>query len=389
MKRISLLVFTIFVALVTYAQCDIAADIVDPDGYVNVRYDANSKADVVARLYSGTTVYYEYNSDSKWYRVSLIKAGTPLGYVHSSRLELETSSSPADYSDDASAFNIVVTEPGNILKYLPMDKLTQIKSITISGHMYETDIAIIKMCTNLQYLNMANATISESPESFERRKNDMFQSSDPLPDCYIPAEAFRDMRLKTVILPRKLKAIYHSAFKGCKSLKKIDLGEALVTIGGSAFENTQLIAVSFPKTLKEIYEDAFQNVRNLTILNLSHCAINEYLTMSGLNSNLGKLPDLETFYMPNGITTCAAFFFDKDNFGGECPMLKDFYVGKNVKSIDRKISNINLHFQSELAPEIGLFSEVSNCTIYVPKNGNITSYFAKFNGNGNKIIQEQ
>lgn len=389
MKKISLLIIIIFAALGIYAQCDIAAHIVDSDGYVNVRSNANSKADIVTKLNSGTTVYYEYNSNSKWYRISLEKFSTPLGYVHSSRLSAVASANPADNSADASALNIVVKEPGNILKYLPMDKLTQITSLTISGRMYETDIAIIKMCTNLQYLNMATATVSESPESFERRKNDMFKSHEPMPDCYIPSEAFRDMKLKTVILPRKLKAIYHSAFKGCESLQKVDLGESLVTIGGSAFENTQLVAVSFPKTLKEIYGDAFENVRNLKIIDLSLCAINEYLTISGLNSNIGNLPDLEAFYMPNNITSCAAFFFYEDNFGGECPKLKDFYVGKNVKSIDRKISNINLHFQSEIAPEIGRFSEVSNCTIYVPENGNITSYFAKFNGNGNKIIQGQ
>jgi len=388
MKIISVLILAIFTTLVTYAQCDIESYIVDADGYVNVRSDANSKASIVTKINSGTTVYYENNSNSKWYRISLEKAGTPLGYVHSSRLAPVTSAVPTDNSIDATALTIVVKEPGNILKYLPMDKLTQLTSLTISGKMYETDIAIIKMCTDLRYLNMANATISESPESFERRKNDMFKSHDPMPDCYIPREAFKEMKLETVILPRKLKAIYHSAFKGCESLQKVDLGESLVTIGGSAFENTQLITITFPKTLKEIYGDAFENVRNLKILDLSHCAINKYLTISELNSNLGKLPDLEVFYMPNGITTCAAFFFYADYFGGECPKLKDFYVGKDVKSIDRKIRGINLHFQSELAPELGMFSEVSDCTIYVPKNGNLTSYFANFNGNGNKIIQE-
>ena len=387
MKRISTFILTIFTALATYAQCDIAANIVDPDGYVNVRSDANSKATIVTKLNSGTTVYYEYSNNSNWYRISLEKAGAPLGYVHNSRLARTTSTDNAAVSNDDSSLNIVVTEPGNILKFLPIDKLTQITSLTISGKMYETDIAIIKMCTNLQYLNMANATISESPESFERRKKDIVQSHDPMPDCYIPVGAFRDMRLQTVILPRKLKAIHNSAFKGCKLLQNVDLGESLVTIGGNAFEDTQLIKVTFPKTLKEIYEHAFNNVQNLKVLDLSRCTINEYFTINGLNSRIGKLPDLEAFYMPSGITTCAAFF-SKDNFAIECPKLKDLYIGKDVKSIDRQIHGICLHFQSELAPEIGMFSEVSNCIIHVPKNGNITSYYAKFNGNGNKIIQE-
>lgn len=317
--------------------------------------------------------------------------------------------------------DIVVTEPGNILKYLPVDKLTKIKSLTITGHLYETDIAILKQCPNLQYLNLADAYITESPTSQERRQaeNQMWadivelsaidaemkyktgQSSkretrqqvaaaihtaammqqDNMPECYIPAGAFENMRLVEVVLPKTVKNIYREAFRDCKSLTKVDLGEALVTIGVSAFENTQLREITIPTTLKKIYDDAFRNVRSLKILDLSHCSIDEYSTFSGLNTTIGYMPDLEVFYMPNKISSCAAFSFG-------CPKLIDFYVGKDVKSIDREISNINLHFQSELAPEIGMFSKVSNCTIYVPKNGNLTSYYARFNGNGNKIVQE-
>jgi Leucine-rich repeat (LRR) protein len=319
------------------------------------------------------------------------------------------------------SLDIVVTEPGNILKYLPIDKLTQIKSLTVTGRLYETDIAILKQCTNLQYLNLSDTYITESPISQEHRQaeNKMWadleellaidaevkyetgqnskresrqqvaaaihaaaiMQQDDMPECYIPTDAFENMRLVEVALPKTVKKIYRAAFRNCKSLTKVDLGEALVTIGVSAFENTRLKEITIPTTLTNIYEDAFNNVRNLKILDLSHCAIDEYSTISGLNTTIGYMPDLEVFYMPNKINSCAAFSFG-------CPKLMDFYVGKDVKSIDREISNINLHFQSELAPEIGMFSKVSNCTIYVPKNGNLTSYYAKFNGNGNKIVQE-
>ena len=390
MKRYFLLVFAIFVALVIYAQCDVAAYIVDPDGYVNVRSDANSKADIVTKLNSGTTVYYEYNSNSKWYRISLEKAGTPLGYIHSSRLELVTSSDPVDNYDDASAFNIVVKEPGNILKYLPMDQLTQIKSLTISGNMYETDIAIIKMCTNLQYLNMATATISESPESFERRKNDMFKSHDPMPDCYIPAEAFAEMKLTEVVLPKTVKLICTSAFYGCTSLEKVNLGESLLIIERSAFAKTSISEIKFPKSLKQIKGEAFDKVTTLRVIDLSKCIMPEFArNIRGIevNANIGCLPSLETLYMPQGMDTFNPFV-SKDCSSSN---LKDVYVGKDVKIMNYSLDNVNLHFQSEIAPDLNSFGfseKITNCTIYVPKNGNITSYFAKFNGNGNKIVQE-
>lgn len=75
----------------------------------------------------------------------------------------------------------------------------------------------------------------------------------------------------------------------------------------------------------------------------------------------------------------------------DCSQLKDVYVGKNVKVMNFSLDNINVHFQSEIAPEINSFpftEKITNCTIYVPKNGNLTSYYARFNGNGNKIVQE-
>lgn len=388
MKRIALLVFALFAAFVVYAQCDIESYIVDPDGYVNVRSDANSKANIVKKINSGTTVYYEYNDNSKWYRISLVKNGTPLGYVHSSRLERVRSVDTIT----STALNIYVKEPGHILNYLPIDKLSDIISLTISGKMYETDIAIIKMCTNLQYLNLANAIISESEEGCRRRKNS-FVIGDfeypHMPNCYIPSNAFSEMKLTEVVLPQTVKFIGNSAFFNCTSLRKIDLGESLMIIERYAFANTSLDEVKFPKSLKKIKGEAFDNVATLRRIDLSKCTMEEFSNWLGgaeENANIGCLPNLEIFYMPQGMTSFNPFV--RTN----CSGLKDVYVGRDVKVMDYSVDNINLHFQSEMAPEIHSFmsvGKITNCTIYVPKNGNLTSYYAKFKGNGNKIVQEQ
>lgn len=336
-----------------------------------------------------------------------------------------------DYLIDPSAnlaLDIVVTEPGNILKYLPIDKLTQIKSLTITGHLYETDIAILKQCTNLQYLNLADTYTSESPTSQERREaeNKMWadiaelstidagvkyeigqstkgeakkQVADAvhsaammqqagMPECYIPEGAFENMRLIEVILPKTCKQINNNAFRGCKLLKKIDLGENLESIGRYAFAETQLEEISFPITLKVIKGEAFDKVTTLRVIDLSKCIMTEFARNIGgieVNANIGCLPNLETFYMPQGMETFNPFVRT------DCSGLKDVYVCKDVKVMNYSMDNINLHFQSEIAPELnsfGFFEKITNCTIYVPKHGNITSYYAKFNGNGNKIIQE-
>lgn len=324
--------------------------------------------------------------------------------------------------------DIIVTEPGNILKFLPIDKLSNIKSLTITGHLYETDAAVLKMCTNLQYLNLADSYISESPTSQERRQAENKMWADiaelaavnaavnvetgqstkreakqqvaeamrsaamlqkqGMPECYIPAETFMNMRLTEVVLPKSVKQINARAFSGCKSLQKVDLGEALLTIGSEAFANTQLTNISFPETLKEIYSNAFINVQTLQEINLSQCMMETISSVHGINTNIGrKLTNLEKYYMPQGVTTCNALLYFVNDIHEEYPKFKDYYIGKDVKSIDIKLKNVSLHFQTELAPSLG-FGGLSNCIIYVPKNGNITSYYAAFNGNGNKIIQE-
>ena len=327
-------------------------------------------------------------------------------------------------------FDIIVTEPGNILKFLPIDKLTQIKSLTITGHLYDSDIAIIKQCTNLQYLNLANTYISESPSTQERRQAEnemwtafaelsvadaqvkqatgelkkreakqlateavlaaaMMQAQNPeMPDCYIPASAFANMLcLSEVVLPIMVKKVNGRAFKDCSALQKIDLGNALEEIGKEAFANTQLTNIKFPETLKSIHVEALENIETLNVLDFSKSTMETTYGMIYdyyINYKIGRVKNVHTLYMPKGMKELNFLVSDDSSYMN----VKDLYVGKDVNNINRDVKNVNLHFQTELAPEFGWFGKVTNCTIFVPKNANITSYYAKFNGNGNKIIQE-
>jgi len=126
----------------------------------------------------------------------------------------------------------------------------------------------------------------------------------------------------------------------------------------------------------------------LKVIDLFNCHMEKLFSAIGgreVNAEIGCMPNLETIYMPQGMTTFSPFV------NMDCSGLKNVYVGKDVKVMNASLNNMNLHFQSEMAPELNSFShfeEIKNCTIYVPKDGNITSYYAKFNGNGNKIIQE-
>jgi hypothetical protein len=123
MKKLFTLILS-FTTSVTYAQCNVASFIIDSDGYVNVRSDANSKAEIVAKINSGTTVYYERNSNSKWYHISLKKSGTPLGYVHSSRLYASEEWPLLAYINNIyDTFTDICDSPnGNVILQLPTEQ---------------------------------------------------------------------------------------------------------------------------------------------------------------------------------------------------------------------------------------------------------------------------
>ena len=215
----------------------------------------------------------------------------------------------------------------------------------------------------------------------------MMQSENPeMTDCFIPARAFENMlRLEEVTLPTMVKRINRSAFKDCSALQKIDLGNALEEIGREAFSNTRLTNIKFPETLKSIHVESFENVKTLFELDFSSCTMETTYGMIYdyyVNHKIGSMENVHTLYMPKGMKELN-FIIDENN------NIKNFYVGKHVKTINQKVKNMNLYFQTEMAPDIDLFGEVTNCNIFIPKNANITSYYATFNCNGNKIIQEQ
>ena len=61
---------------------------------------------------------------------------------------------------------------------------------------------------------------------------------------------FQESALEDVKLPTTLKRIEHSAFIGCKSLKKIKLPEGLEYIGKTCFAESCLRKVQPPSSLK-------------------------------------------------------------------------------------------------------------------------------------------
>ena len=67
-----------------------SADIIDPDGYVNLREDSNSKSKVLAKIPAGAKVLIELVENSNWYVIHQYQIGEQtliycLGYIYKNR----------------------------------------------------------------------------------------------------------------------------------------------------------------------------------------------------------------------------------------------------------------------------------------------------------------
>lgn len=70
-------------------------------------------------------------------------------------------------------------------------------------------------------------------------------------------------KIKSIVIPGTVKTIGREAFKGCKSLQEVVLGDGIETIGFQAFEMTGLITINIPSSVKRIEKYAFDECHDL------------------------------------------------------------------------------------------------------------------------------
>lgn len=83
MKKI-LLVTSLLISSISFAQSNNFGLIQDPDGFVNVRDEASTKSKVVDKLNNGEVVSFAGDSENQFINVLYAKHG--FGYVHNSRI---------------------------------------------------------------------------------------------------------------------------------------------------------------------------------------------------------------------------------------------------------------------------------------------------------------
>ena len=125
----------------------------------------------------------------------------------------------------------------------------------------------------------------------------------------------------SVVLNDSVKAIPHRAFKNSK-LKSIVLPDGLTGIGEHAFENcTALTAIEIPDGVAYIDSDAFRNCSSLKSIEIP-----DNVTSMG-RSTFGGCGSLTSAVIGNGVTSIGMYAF------GDCNRLTSITLGNSVTSI--------------------------------------------------------
>lgn len=365
------------------------------------------------------------------YKVSVNKESVTIPY----NSKTYTIALPNNYSDICQTLKeelkklqnttfIEVKQPGTILSYLPLEKLSTIENLIIVGILNEKDIKVIRDCKGLKNLDLSHTYIAYSPEYMENKEaegaalglifglmgvaldnnykdgkvstND-YQASKALTyvlqsatefseaekNCLIPKHAFEGMRsLKTVKLPLRAVSIEDKAFAGCTNLEIVELPPYLEVLGEEAFADCCKLKIeSFPKSIKRIYFGVFKNCSSLTKIDLSACTIKGVFELAIFNGT-----GLKELHLPNGIESvdCSTTIGGDYSANAHVNKYCNIYFPKSFKRMDEYFTNCVLHFRTQTAPKNS--SRIEGNTIYIPK-GCTTAYYSAF-GNKNSYIEE-
>ncbi len=145
------------------------------------------------------------------------------------------------------------------------DSVVKIGSDAFYGCKKLSSIDIPNSVTNLgggAFKNCISLTEISIPNSVTEIKNSTFWNCTNLTNVTIEEDS-------------KIQYIRDYAFKGCASLKHIDIPESLQTIGTSAFEScNSLESISLPNSIETISDKSFYNCSKLSNVNIPDTILN-------------------------------------------------------------------------------------------------------------------
>ena len=200
------------------------------------------------------------------------------------------------YSKDNS-FCVTLDNGGELIDKITIEEIPNVYKLKIKGNVNGTDILTIRKMTNLQILDLQEASIIDGGDSYYQ---DYVTSKNKIGSYFF----MQGNKIKNIKLPNNLEMINSYAFNGCYNLETISIPASTVEVLGNAFSGS-----------------------NLTTLRLEYATTPLTMDMYNLNTNI------QTLYYDRQIKYENDEYLG-DNYYGRFPSsLISVYIGKNITTI--------------------------------------------------------
>ena len=154
-----------------------------------------------------------------------------------------------------------LSSPGTLLNLVNPNDVENITALKLIGSINGTDLLTINRMTNLQKIDLSEATIVSGGKSYYADDNNMWKTENDVLGGYW---AYNLDRLVEVVLPENLHTIDARAFLGKILLYSVKIPDSVTGIGDSAFQGcTRLIELNIPETVTTLGSSVFKDCRML------------------------------------------------------------------------------------------------------------------------------
>lgn len=172
------------------------------------------------------------------------------------------------YSD---LVEVSVREPGTLEESMPRGMYDRVRMLRVEGPLNDRDLAYItKLAKRSKVYNEDGKSVSNYLDVDLEYASVMEKYGSRINHDVLPRRAFEyASRLRSIVLPDRLKSIGDRAFGSCYDLEEVLMPNRVVELGKGAFENcSSLKYITLPTRLERVGEHCFKDCRELTRLDL-------------------------------------------------------------------------------------------------------------------------
>ena len=207
---------------------------------------------------------------------------------------------------DNTILNITVGTPGSLPTILKDVPLTEIKELTLSGKLNNTDVITLRKMKNIKLLDIENVsftTIDDENSYYSTYIDEYYEDTeisiryDHTTETAYGNEMFSYLKsLEKVVWSKNIPFIPHSTFIYCENLKKIEFKNNITGIHYNAFSYTGFEVFEIPATVNQL-SNAFKGCKSLKQLtvspgNIKYTERNGVIYEDGLEKLLFAMPNL-------------------------------------------------------------------------------------------------